>query len=381
VARVSSKYTCTACEAKISREEVACTQCGHPTDHATMEQRVLWELGRWQDSREAPIVARDPSESRTPVRPAAVAPPASMASGPRSSGSTAPAYDFHPDAQPARPEPPQLVRPHPIERPEPAPAPRSNGGKPPAELLSRRSVPLSVAPVAEAKPAIVEEATEGRRARKAREKAAEKQRAQEQRHAETLERENARTRAAQEREEQRRAAAAEPSRSDRRQARKYRHLTDGITLHEGETITLTMGGWSRGRPAVLVVTRYRVALITKLPNSLHWIPLEEVSQMSLHWRGGWTLEIEGSVEFLSLHKRKKQTLIALKELLASEVAESRAPGGRRHHPEVTQDWCDRSIEMWETHAGQIRLFIRRHPALVVATLAIWVPVAYYFALR
>jgi hypothetical protein len=358
-----------------------------------MEQRVVWELGRWQESRVAPVVAREPADPRAPVRPTAVTPPPPLASAPRASAATAPAYDFHGDdeAEPVRPEPPQLVRRLPGERRETAPAAPSVSAKPAAQTTGRRAAALSVAS-AETGTVLAEPEKEGRRTRKARERAEEKRRAEEQKAAEAAERVEAQKRAEAERveaqkrseaerQDRRRAAAAQPSRADRRKARKYTRLTDGLTLHDGETITLTMGGWSRGRPAVLVVTRYRVALITKMPRSLHWIPLEEVSQMRLRWRGGWTLEVEGSVEFLSLHKRSKQTLISVKELLASEVAESRAPGGRRHHPEVTQDWCDRSIEMWETHAGQIRLFIRRHPLLVVATLAIWVPVAYYFALR
>jgi hypothetical protein len=132
-----------------------------------------------------------------------------------------------------------------------------------------------------------------------------------------------------------------------------------------------MEGWSRFRRATLVVTSYRVALITRVPPGARWIPLEEVVDVRRHWRGVHSLVVASPIEVLTLQKRRRQMLASFQELLEAEVREARRPGSvGRHHPDITQEYMDRATEVWDSRVRRVRLWIRRHPvATIVALLA------------
>src|SRR5688572_33463726 len=42
---------CTFCNEKLTAGNPFCAKCGHPTQWATHDDRVLWELGQWETSR------------------------------------------------------------------------------------------------------------------------------------------------------------------------------------------------------------------------------------------------------------------------------------------------------------------------------------------
>lgn len=44
---------CTFCEEKLHSGQSFCAKCGHPTQWAAHDERVLWELGQWEGSRKA----------------------------------------------------------------------------------------------------------------------------------------------------------------------------------------------------------------------------------------------------------------------------------------------------------------------------------------
>ncbi len=133
-------------------------------------------------------------------------------------------------------------------------------------------------------------------------------------------------------------------------------------------MSLSIEGWSRFRRATLVVTNYRVALITRVPPVVRWIPLEEVSSIARRWHGAHSLVIAASAEVLTLQKSKKEMLASFQQLLESEVTDARRQGSARHHGDITQEWCELTTEVWDSHLQRLRLWVRRHPIVTVGTL-------------
>lgn len=453
------KFMCSSCESRIP-EEPFCPRCGHPTSLATFEERILWELGQWEDSRtaarssggeihvpgrngrapaptvaaktrfaEMPTLRSDPNggtarrSKATPAAPqsrpnvAASAPARSAVAAPRAPAATAakaPAPEA-PAAATATIVPPQREGVLVIRR-----LSRKERTPQKAEILERRARAAKAgvaAPALEAAPAappvpatgtvVVEQAPprKSRRELRTEEKALEAQRKQEataleaQRKQEAKALEKQRKQEASALEEQRKLEEAERKRQSKalkRQAKEKppkparqkaaridRSLrrVGSLKLHDGETVSLSLEGWCRFQRATLVVTRYRVALITRLTRRVRWIPLEEVEKTNLVWRGSWALNISGSIEVITFQKHSRDMMSSFYELLQAEVREARAPGARRHHADVIQDWCDRSTEMWDSNAGRFRLWIRRHPIISLATLGTLVTAAYLVAPR
>jgi len=133
-------------------------------------------------------------------------------------------------------------------------------------------------------------------------------------------------------------------------------------------VSLSIEGWSRFRRATLVVTNYRVALITRVPPQVRWIPLEEVATVSRRWHGAYSIVVTAPTEVVTLQKAKRQIIASFQELLESEVKEARRGGIQRHHPDITQEWCERATQVWDSRFQRIRLWIRRRPAVTVIGL-------------
>lgn len=204
-------------------------------------------------------------------------------------------------------------------------------------------------------------------ARQEAERAREEQRKEEERRALELKKE----------EERRRKEDANEARKrekkHRRHSKRVNRRAAELDLRDGERVSLSIEGWSRFRRATLVVTNYRVALITRMPPQVRWIPLEEVSDVHHRWFGAHSLRIVSPIEVMTLQKSKRQMLASFEELLESEVAEARRPGAtERHHGDITQEWAERSTEIWDSHLKRLRLWIRRHPAVTVVTLMVCV---------
>ncbi|MGH2794747.1 MAG: hypothetical protein ACRDKG_10635, partial [Actinomycetota bacterium] len=182
-------------------------------------------------------------------------------------------------------------------------------------------------------------------------------------------------------EERKRKEAAKESkkrhRKHRRHSKRVNRRAAELDLRDGERVSLSIEGWSRFRRATLVVTNYRVALVTRMPPQVRWIPLEEVAGVRSRWRGAYSLTIVSPIEVLTLQKSKRQMLASFEELLSSEVAEARRPGStERHHGDITQEWAERSTEIWDSHFKRLRLWIRRHPAITLGTLTVCVVAAF-----
>jgi hypothetical protein len=120
----------------------------------------------------------------------------------------------------------------------------------------------------------------------------------------------------------------------------------------------------------LVVTNYRVALITQVPPRVRWIPLEEVADVHHRWHGAHSLTVTSTVEVFTLQKRKRQMLASFEQLLEAEVREARSPGSARHHADITQEWAGRATEIWDSPTRRFLLWTRRHPSAVVASVAL-----------
>jgi len=61
------RYLCTYCEAKISEGTSFCGSCSHPTSWATHDEKVAWELRRYEQDRSKLIEAIP--QTPTPVIP------------------------------------------------------------------------------------------------------------------------------------------------------------------------------------------------------------------------------------------------------------------------------------------------------------------------
>lgn len=488
---------CNYCDEKLAPKQAFCGKCGHPTEHASHDERVLWDLGQWEVSRrrkatsdpkaapraaesaartkelfrsaqgkasspaaatpkdsngdnEAPRrsflgrVRREPpvetpqarpaapperapqapaarpaasTQARPPARPNGAVRPA--ASTRRSSPSPAPSRDASNPAarrsptmtperlaasrseEPARRGAPAAsggartaaaVAPatRPVERREyapPRPATRAPAEAPlvvirkaaaeadapaasvaaPAEQAPAKQVPAKRTP---AKPSRAE-----RRAAEEKQREAEGLRKQEQRDAARLLEEQKNE------EERRRKDEAKDAKKreskHRRHSKRVNRRAAELDLRNGERVSLSIEGWSRFRRATLVVTNYRVALVTQMPAQVRWIPLEEVNDVHHRWRGAHSLIVTSPIEILTLQKSKRQMLDSFEQLLGSEVAEARRPGStERHHGDITQEWAERSTEIWDSHLRRLRLWIRRHPAFTVGTLTSCVVTAF-----
>jgi hypothetical protein len=144
-----------------------------------------------------------------------------------------------------------------------------------------------------------------------------------------------------------------------------------LDLRNGERVSLSISGWSRFRRATLVVTNYRVALITRMLGQVRWIPLEEVEDVHHRWFLAHSLVVTSPIEVLTLQKAKHQVLASFEQLLSSEVAEARRPGAtERHHGDITQEWCDRSTEIWDSSFGRLRLWLRKHPTIAFCLIGL-----------
>ncbi|TMK17496.1 MAG: hypothetical protein E6G68_08645 [Actinobacteria bacterium] len=176
-------------------------------------------------------------------------------------------------------------------------------------------------------------------------------------------------------------AAPKPKKDDRKDAerreRKHRRHSKRVNrraasldLKDGERVGLSIEGWSRFRRATLVVTNYRVALVTRVPPQVRWIPLEEVSTIAKRWHGAHSIVVGAPTEVITLQKSKRQMLASFQELLESEVKEARRGGTQRHHADITQEWCDRATQIWDSRFQRLRLWIRRHPAITILGLTL-----------
>ena len=162
--------------------------------------------------------------------------------------------------------------------------------------------------------------------------------------------------------------AAKRERKHRRHSKRVTRRAASLDLKDGERVSLSIEGWSRFRRATLVVTNFRVALITRVPPQVRWIPLEEVATVSRRWRGAHSIVVGAPTEVLTLQKSKRDMLASFQELLESEVREARCVGSLRHHPDITQEWCDRATQIWDSRVHRIRLWIRRHPVATIVGL-------------
>jgi hypothetical protein len=161
-----------------------------------------------------------------------------------------------------------------------------------------------------------------------------------------------------------RKEAAKRERKHKRHSKRVNRRAAWLDLKDGERVSLSIEGWSRLRRATLVVTNYRVALITRVPPAVRWIPLEEVSLVTRRWQGAWSVVVAAPTEVLTLQKSKGQMLASFKELLDSEVKEARSGGNsQRHHADITQEWCDSATQIWDSRFHRLRLWVRRHPVV------------------
>lgn len=466
---------CNYCEEKLTPKQVFCGRCGHPTEHANSDERVLWELGQWEVSRRKSATS-DPSQTRAsdsatrtkelfksarvktaegseqhgagsngaaapetrkpfvsrfrqaappdaaPAPPASkprtAPPPAPPARSAQRPGAPArPAAQARPTAQPPRPAAQPARPPAPSPRPAvPASRPAAST-RPPAETARPTGGPArprsggtrvaaSAAPAtppvtvrtspapkeapfivvrkpaavpapqraAPAKPAAASVQAPPKPSRADR-KAADAERREAERLAKEQAKEEQRRRdelKKKEEEQRRKDKAKEASKRERKHRRHSKRVTRRVVsldLRNGERVSVSIEGWSRFRRATLVVTNYRVALITRVPPQVRWIPLEEVAAVRRRWRGVNTLVVSCPIEVLSLQKRKRQMLASFEQLLASEVAEARTVGSvQRHHADITQEYNDRATEIWDSRFHRLRLWVRRHPVRMFASV-------------
>ena len=167
-----------------------------------------------------------------------------------------------------------------------------------------------------------------------------------------------------------RADAEKRERKHRRHSKRVNRRAASLDLKDGERVSLSIEGWSRFRRATLVVTNYRVALITRVPPQVRWIPLEEVATVTRKWHGAHSIVVGAPTEVLTLQKSKRDMLASFQELLESEVREARRVGSQRHHADITQEWCDRATQIWDSRFHRVRLWIRRHPAATIVGLIV-----------
>ena len=162
------------------------------------------------------------------------------------------------------------------------------------------------------------------------------------------------------------------SRKDRRSTRRLARRARRLGLVEDEEITLSVEGDSRYRRSTLLITSFRVAVVPHgRRGRVRWIPLEEITDIKVKRS---KIIVHAPVEVLRFTAHLKRLIQGPAEILRGEVRVARR--GMRRSSEVVQLWCDMTSDIWDSNAGQLRLFLRRHPVPVVGVLAPIVPVAY-----
>lgn len=127
-----------------------------------------------------------------------------------------------------------------------------------------------------------------------------------------------------------------------------------LDLRKGERVSLTEEGRSGLRQATLAVTQYRVALI--VGRHPRWIPLEEVHRVRLTDKV--TVSVDAWGESLRFVPTQALGAEALRSKLESEVASARQVNSPRHHPDLLQEWCERSSRQWRSTVGRMRVRLR-----------------------
>jgi hypothetical protein len=288
------------------------------------------------------------------------------------------------------PERPPVVQPKPAPSQADAPfvvirkaAPEADANvNAPAPAAPQKQRPAAKAsPPAPAKPSKADRKAEEDRRREAERLQKEQQKAADR--AREEQRKQAELRKAEQKAEEERRRKEEAKEAKKRQRKHHRHSkrvdrrAAELDLRSGERVGLSIEGWSRFRRATLVVTNYRVALVTRMSRQVRWIPLEEVAGVHRRWRGAHSLVVVSPIEVLTLQKAKREMLASFEELLSSEVSEARRPGAvERHHGDITQEWAERSTEIWDSQIKRLRLWIRRHPAVTLGTLTVCVAAAF-----
>jgi hypothetical protein len=131
----------------------------------------------------------------------------------------------------------------------------------------------------------------------------------------------------------------------------------GLKLGKGEIVeTAVKGRWGIF-PATFAITTYRVAVHRRFGRT-RWIPLEEVRKFTAKRRA---LIVEASIEHFRFRTRRVDDLAVA---LDAALIEARRPNSHRHDAGVLQEWCDR-CEIWDSHTGRIRLWLNRHPVMIV----------------
>lgn len=485
---VARGSNCSFCEERLTNGEHFCGGCGRPTPAATNDERVLWELGQWEASRQGRQVESRSRESAAPARVEAGGSrsQASVATKPKANAkqSAVPASGDQgrrsllsrfrkvapPDAVPAGPVPARPMPARPSADPalkgvqrEPAaaqtpekPAARATTPAPktprtatpapsqPAKTAASKPAAAAVKPAtpAPAKPAApvaktqshprAESASTSKAATQTLPRPAPPRTAPEPKRLTPSRPVVERRQAPSPRPVQQSAASTAPARpvaapsrpaveqpsaapsrpatpppakpqtrvkpakperapsesakrdAQKRERRHKRHTkrvsrkAASLDLKKGENVILSIEGWSRFRRATLVMTNYRVALITRVPPQVRWIPLEEVSGVSHRWRGAHSLLITGSIEVLTLQKRKREMLSSFEQFLHPTVTEALRPGNtQHHHADITQEWCDRATEIWDSRSRRVRLWIRRRPTITFLTFIVCVSGAFF----
>lgn len=386
-----ARFVCPYCEEKIDPQSF-CPRCGQPTKLATHDERVLWELGQWEASRRA--VGVQPGRGSRAA--ASVAHTHALVESARSKfmdngGAAAPGADAERRAAPSSTVAPKRNRRFVLrQRTAPADAlPAALGAAPPPPAAPPPEAPVLVAAERRptARPVVPDRPAEApvvvRRRPNAVTLAVGEPSAPASGEVGTKRGSAPTNGSVAKKVAERTLAASKREKCDRRHKRHRRRVgrqAASLDLKDGERVSLSLEGWSRLRRATLVVTNYRVALVTRFPvRQVRWIPLEDVESVRRRWHGTYSLTITGSIEVLTLQKARREVLASFGELLESEVREARAPGGRRHHPDIVQEWCDRSSEVWDSFVARLRLWIRQHPAVVLGTLSTVAVLAYLFA--
>lgn len=311
-----AKEACALCGAKISVVSF-CPRCGQPTRHMSASERVMWELGQWEASR-GPAVQPARSTAAVPAQPAARA---AEAPAPR---------------RRRREQPAQVV------------SVRTQDGAVMHKLRRSESAGSAVATaLAQAEPAAAEPAA-----------------------AAPAPHLTAVPAPAEPRAPRRRRPAEEPQRAD-----PSPKSEPTLELQPGEAVLGELKGWSRLRRSTLIVTNFRVALL-KYPRQLTWIPLEHVEAVTVRLRGK-ALRFESTIEMLNIESRNRENIAEIRELAERFIAAAKRPGAR-YDATLVQEWCDRSSEMWDSHTGRVRLWIRRHPIAALGLAGTMVALAKIF---
>jgi hypothetical protein len=364
-----AKEVCALCGAKIPVQSF-CPRCGQPTKHISAQERILWELSQWQGSRGAGLVqpeeilrARPLPPSEIPVvAPTAVLTPPPEPLAPRSEP-VDPARIVavegqdggvvrklrrgknvrrtHDDAVPETHE----IGPEPAEpaafappRPSPAQVPTERSRHPVAPAASvdveSGAAALSVEVLAEPElPArtlhVVPPPSEPVRALQPASRPAP-------------------------------APAPAPARTEPEPDRS------GLELRPGEVEIAALRGWSGLRPARIVLTNHRVALIRPFGKA-KWIPLDHVESTRKMRVGVARLLVDSTIEVITFYAFGMAALTDFQARTNVGAALARRRGAV-HDAEIMQEWVGRTSELWDSHTGRLRVWLRKHPILAVSLI-------------